>query len=82
MQLTACATRAAVRFTKEKEIAEDGKAKGHDVKGDLDIDFRKNDLSFLQNNETTISVSYTGGGQNLKQRERLGNVNESARRHS
>ena len=35
--------------------------------GDGDIDKSKKD--FLAENETTISVSWTGGGQNLKKRK-------------
>ena len=50
---------AAINFTKENFAL--------DVNGDFD----KNDTSFLQENETTVSVTWTGGGQDLKKRESI-----------
>lgn len=58
---------AAAKFTKAKE-AKDASGKNHVKVG---IDFKKDDMSFLDENETTISVSYTGGGQRLKARKFL-----------
>ncbi|KAH6880764.1 hypothetical protein B0T10DRAFT_446462 [Thelonectria olida] len=47
---------AAINFTKEKlELSADG-------------EFGKSDASFLDENETTVSVTWSGGGQELKGR--------------
>ena len=48
---------AAVTFTNEK------------VGVDLSGEFGKENISFLQENETTVSVTWTGGGQDLKRRK-------------
>ena len=50
---------AAISFTKEKFTLE---ANG---------DFGKVDTSFMEENETTVSVTWTGGGQDLKKRKTL-----------
>ncbi|KAH8173563.1 hypothetical protein LIA77_07818 [Sarocladium implicatum] len=65
---------AKVKFTKAKDAPKDKGEEGTDAKDgekkensvDLGIGFQKDDFSFLRDNETTISVSYTGGGQGLK----------------
>jgi len=50
---------AAITFTKEKlELKASGR-------------FGKDETSFLQENETTVSVTWTGGGQDLKKRKLL-----------
>ncbi|OQD87272.1 hypothetical protein PENANT_c006G02155 [Penicillium antarcticum] len=60
---------------KEKEDSEDIKARARILftkdKGSLDINgkFSKESESFFTENETTISVTYTGGGQHLKERD-------------
>ncbi|KAG9495533.1 hypothetical protein J7337_013782 [Fusarium musae] len=59
--------KAAAKFTKTKEATEAEGEKDATNGGALAIDFRKDDMSFLDENETTISVSYTGGGQGLKE---------------
>lgn len=57
--------RAAIKFTKNREAPKtDGAGESNHL--NLDLDFSKEDMSFLNENETTISVSYTGGGQGLK----------------
>lgn len=49
--------RARILFTKDKlDLTINGK-------------FDKESASFLTENETTISVTYTGGGQHLKERK-------------
>lgn len=48
---------AAINFTKENLAL--------DVNGE----FSKHDNSFLEENETTVSVTWSGGGQELKKRE-------------
>ncbi|KAI1183992.1 hypothetical protein F5B17DRAFT_102470 [Nemania serpens] len=56
---------AAIKFTKNREAPKtDGAGESNHL--NLDLDFSKEDMSFLNENETTISVSYTGGGQGLK----------------
>ncbi|KAJ2993956.1 hypothetical protein NUW58_g1683 [Xylaria curta] len=55
---------AMVKFTQEKEPKQ--KKDGEQNQMGLGLDFSKEDMSFLDENETTISVSYTGGGQQLK----------------
>ncbi|CAI7660092.1 unnamed protein product [Penicillium glandicola] len=60
---------------KEKEESEDIKAKARVLftKEKLDVNlkvkFDKESDSFFTENETTISVTYTGGGQHLKERD-------------
>ncbi|KAJ5748584.1 uncharacterized protein N7511_010280 [Penicillium nucicola] len=60
---------------KEKEDSEDIKAKARILftkdKGSLDVNgkFSKESESFFTENETTVSVTYTGGGQHLKERD-------------
>lgn len=61
--------RAGAKFTKAKEADEASGEKDPKNGVVLDIDFKKDDMSFLDENETTISVSYTGGGQDLKDRK-------------
>lgn len=55
--LTTKLYRARILFTKDKlDLNVNGK-------------FDKESASFLTENETTISVTYTGGGQHLKERK-------------
>jgi hypothetical protein len=61
--------RAGAKFTKAKEAKEASGEKNAKDRVVFDIDFKKDDMSFLDENETTISVSYTGGGQDLKARK-------------
>ncbi|RGP77376.1 hypothetical protein FLONG3_4515 [Fusarium longipes] len=58
--------KAGAQFTKTKDAKEAEGEKETKNGASLTIDFRKDDMSFLDENETTISVSYTGGGQGLK----------------
>ncbi|KAH0037799.1 hypothetical protein KCU78_g1609, partial [Aureobasidium melanogenum] len=57
---------AGAKFTKAKEATEG--IGNQDGKNGVvfDVNLNKDDMSFLDENETTISVSYTGGGQSLK----------------
>ncbi|KAH7146774.1 hypothetical protein B0J13DRAFT_621722 [Dactylonectria estremocensis] len=57
---------AGAKFTKAKEAKEASGEKDAKDGVVFDIDSKKDDMSFLDENETTISVSYAGGGQDLK----------------
>lgn len=59
--------RAGARFTKAKEAKVASGEKDAQNGVDFGVDFTKDDMSFLDENETTISVSYAGGGQDLKE---------------
>ncbi|GAW13602.1 hypothetical protein ANO14919_029890 [Xylariales sp. No.14919] len=54
-------TEATIKFTEEKEAR---KRKGTEKSNEMDLELgsRKEDMGFLDENETTISVSYIGGG--------------------
>ncbi|KAK2593761.1 hypothetical protein QQS21_008522 [Conoideocrella luteorostrata] len=56
---------AKIKFTQKKEMPKERTDEESKNLG-LGINLSKEDMSFLDENETTISVSYTGGGQELK----------------
>lgn len=60
--------RAGDNFTRTKDATEAEGEKDAKTGAALAIDF-KDDMTFLNENKTTISVSYRGGGQNLKHRK-------------
>ncbi|CAG7557900.1 unnamed protein product [Fusarium equiseti] len=64
---------AKAKFTKTKDTTEATEATEDTKRPEagngvtFGINLKKDDMSFLDENETTISVSYTGGGQGLKE---------------